>query len=233
MFLYIRGLRASNLGDKSMTIKEVTSTMKTALGYFGSGGGGYTLPNLLPPLFRKKDDGGLSPAEQKPRTPQERTNSAVKKANADNDYRYNAELNRSAVNFTAEIEDAPYSMLLNSYAAYKNPELKDIKYFSKNTVCATYRGQSVRIKSSDADGKKVQEINFEDGSQVCYTTFLNDGKMSLNGEDFDIPSGTVVETKSVNGRMFSQLIQLPDMKRKVVEIPEYIKEAGQILRVES
>ena len=44
-----------------------------------------------------------------------------------------------------------------------------------------------------------------------------------------MPAGTILEVKSVNGRVFSQLIQTSDMKINVVNKPEIIDKAEEIL----
>lgn len=79
------------------------------------------------------------------------------------------------------------------------------------------------------DGNKLQEINFADGSQIKYITFTKVGKMEINGEEFEMPEGTIIETKSVKGRVFSRLIQTPDMPKTVINKPEYLDKAEQVL----
>ncbi len=98
------------------------------------------------------------------------------------------------------------------------------------TKVTSYKGKKVEIKCKILDdGSKLQEVTFDDGSQVKYITFLKGGKMDINGEEFEMPVGTIVETKSANGRVFSQLIQTPDMQKKVINKPEYIDEAEKAL----
>ena len=90
--------------------------------------------------------------------------------------------------------------------------------------------KQVKIKCNVLeDGSKQQEIYFDDGSQIKYITFTKGGKMKINGDEFEMPEGTVVETKSVNGRVFSQLIQTPDMQRNVINKPEYLDRAAESL----
>lgn len=210
-----------------MTVEKVSSPsfVNTALGYLGLGKGGYSLPDFTKiPLFRKNDN-PIASSNQEPRSSEEKTDSAVKKANEANNNRMIAEINRSA-----EI-DSPYAKLLTSYAAYNSPELTDFTKASDDTVYASYKRKSVEIKfSTSEDEKKQQDVIFDDGSQINYTTYLKDGKIKLNEEEFDIPSGTVVETKYVDGRMFSKLIQLPNMQKKVANIPEYLNNAEQLLK---
>lgn len=92
------------------------------------------------------------------------------------------------------------------------------------------KGKSFKITCKILDdGNKLQEINFDDGSQIKYITFTKNGKTKINGEEFEMPEGTIIETKSVNGRVFSQLIQTPDMPRKVINKPEYLDRAEQAL----
>jgi hypothetical protein len=146
---------------------------------------------------------------------------------ADCVYAYYNSANRliAEINRSAEPDSSFYEMLLPGYAAYKNPELSDLNFLPENMISATYKGKPVQIKISGIDDEKeVQEINFIDGSHICYVTFLKEGKMNINEEEFDMPTGTVVESKFVNDRMFSQLIQLPNMTRKVVAKPEYLGE---------
>ena len=198
-----------------MDIERVTfSTLNNNLHNF--------IANILPPKKIKKysniDDDEFTATNSEPRSSEARTNAAVKKSNEANNYRLIAEINRSA-----EPDSSSYEMLLPGYAAYKNPELSNLNYSPENVISATYKGKPVQIKISDIDDEKeVQEISFNDGSQICYVTFLKEGKMNINEEEFDMPSGTVVESKFVNDRMFSQLIQLPNMTRRVVAKPEYL-----------
>ena len=210
----MRGVK--NLGDKTMDIERVTfSALNNNLHNF--------IANILPKQIKKYNnaaDDEFTSTNSEPRSSEARTNSAVKKSNEANNNRLIAEINRSA-----EPDSSFYEMLLPGYAAYKNPELSDLNFLPENTISATYKGKPVQIKISDIDDEKeIQEINFVDGSHICYVTFLKEGKMSINEEEFDMPTGTIVESKFVNDRMFSQLIQLPDMTKKVVAKPEYLSE---------
>ena len=95
----------------------------------------------------------------------------------------------------------------------------------------SYKGKKVEIKCKILDdGSKLQEVNFDDGSQIKYITFLKGGKLDINGEEFEMPVGTIVETKSANGRVFSRLIQTPDMTKKVINKPAYLDEAEKVLQ---
>lgn len=213
-----------------MTIQKVTSTINMALGYFKSGNEYFLRDNNKRPLLKMGKN--LPSQNQEVRSEEERTKTAVLKSNETNFDKYiNPAINASAVNDPTKPEtDVFYDRLLNLYSAYKNPEVDNMTLGSGGVLSASYRGKSVEIRVGDIDDeKRQQEINFDDGSQVCYTTFLKDGKMTLNGEQFDIPEGTVVETKSVKGRMFSHLIQLPDMQREYFKKPEYLAEAEKIL----
>ena len=69
------------------------------------------------------------------------------------------------------------------------------------------------------NGTQTQEINFKDGSKINYLIYSENGKMDINGEEFEMPAGTIVETKTAQNKVFSQLIQTPDMARTVVELP--------------
>ena len=178
------------------------------------------IASMLPKQIKKYSnaDDEFTSTNSEPRSSEARTNAAVKKSNEANNNRLIAEINRSA-----EPDSSFYEMLLPGYAAYKNPELSDLNFLPENMISATYKGKPVQIKISGIDDEKeVQEINFIDGSHICYVTFLKEGKMNINEEEFDMPTGTVVESKFVNDRMFSQLIQLPNMTKKVVAKPGYL-----------
>ena len=150
-----------------------------------------------------------------PQTPQEKTDGAVKKFNASNEQRIIA-----ATNSFAEIDND--CMLLQEYCAYRNADFKNTTFtpVSEDTISGKYRGKDVEIKLTDNnDGKQTQEINFEDGSKISYLIYSENGKMDINGEEFEMPAGTIVETKTAQGKVFSKLIQTPDMARTVVELP--------------
>ena len=173
----------------------------------------------------------LPSSGSEPRTQKERITAAVIKSNEANKERLIAEINRSG-----EI-DSVYDKLLPEYSAYKNLELKDVMFtpVSSDTVNASYKGKSIEIRFYDLnDGNKLQEIKFEDGSQIGYITYINGGKIKINEEEFEMPAGTVVETKTVKidkgSRVFSQFIQIPDAQRKVINKPEYIDIAEQALK---
>ncbi len=202
------------------------SSVSTALRDFGT-----TVKNILP---RKKKidkqssgsgDKFAANSDSEPRTEEERTRTAVMKANEANRERLVAEINRSG-----EI-DSVYDKLLPEYSAYQNPELKDFTPVSSDTVTALFRKKQVEIKfSTTEDDNKQQDIKFADGSQISYITFTKDGKMKINEEEFEMPEGTIIETKSINGRVISQFIQTPDIQRKVINKPEYLDEAEEVLK---
>ncbi len=158
---------------------------------------------------------------------QKRTEAAIKKSNSDNEQRIAAE-----INISADLNNNYYDKLLQLYRAYNNSDLKGLTFtpVSEDTAIATYKGKNIEIKSTILeDGNKQQEINFDDGSHISYLTFTNGGKMKINEEEFQLPAGTIVETKSVNGRVFSKLIQSPDEQKKVVNLPEYLTDAEHAL----
>ncbi len=200
--------------------------VKTTIREFGS-----RVSLLVPRKPRRQarwlyDDTGdeFNYSDSKPRSSEERTCTAVMKSNEANIVRLAAEINRSA-----EI-DSVYEKLLPEYTAYINPELNDLVSASSDVVSASYKKKPVEIKCKALDdGIRQQEISFNDGSQISYVSFSNGGKMRINEEEFEMPVGTVVETKSVNGRVFSQLIQIPGMQRRVVNKPEYLDKAEQII----
>ena len=153
---------------------------------------------------------------------------AANKANSENDLRLVAETN----NF-ARLDDN-YNQLLQQYKAYKNPSLENVEFnpVSEDTISGLYKGKPVEITCvMSEDGNKQQEIKFGDGSKISYVVFSEGNKMTINGEEFEMPEGTIVETKSVNGRIFSQLIQTPNMSKTVVCVPEVINTAEQILGI--
>ena len=194
------------------------SDLKTTLRGFSS-----TVKSIVPrKQKRRNQDNGdeFNYSDSEPRSSEERTNTAVMKSNEANQLRLVAEINRSA-----EI-DSIYEKLLPEYMAYINPELNDLTSVSPDIVSASYKKKPVEIKCKALDdGNKQQEINFADGSQVSYVSFAKSGNMKINDEEFELPVGTIVETKSANGRVFSQLIQIPGMQRQVINKPEYLDKA--------
>ena len=190
---------------------------------------GSTVKNII--ILRRKSKQDIAPQDDEfeysnsePRSAEERTNSAIEKFNEANEERLIAEINRSG-----EIESV-YDILLPEYCAYITPELDDLIPVSSDTVYASYRGKPVEIKFNTLDnGNTVQEIIFEDGSKIRYETFSTDGKMTINAEEFEMLSGTIIETKSANDRVFSQLIQTPYMQRKIIKKPEYLHKAEHML----
>lgn len=204
------------------------TTIRTALNSFGTSVKGMVSPYRR--TVRKPAEAATGDefqySDSKPRTSEQRAKSAVEKNNAANEKRLIAEINKSA-----EFDNI-YDKLLQEYRAYSNPELNDAKFnpVSEDTVSAEYRGKQVRVKFNTLeDGSKQHQVNFNDGSKIDYVTYTNGGKRNINGEEFELPSGTVVETKSVNDRVFSQLIQLPNTQRKVVNKPEYLDKAEEII----
>ena len=202
------------------------SPVRTALSNFGSNLK-RIIPNKIVNNNQNHDTGDkLQRSNYEPIPAEQRLEAAIIKYNESNKERLVAEINRSG-----EI-DSVYDKVLLEYGAYKNPDLKGLTFtpVSENTVTTKYQGKPVEIVFNVfEDGKDQQEINFEDGSQIKYITFYKSGKMDINGEEFEMPEGTIVEIKSANGRTFSQLIQTPDMQRKVIEMPEGLDEAKQAL----
>lgn len=181
----------------------------------------YKRENKNPTSGSNKD--GFSHSDANPVSEQERAGAAIKKSNVGNEQRIAAE-----INISADFHNNYYEKLLQEYRAYNNPDLKGLTFTpeSEDTAIATYKGKNIEIKSTiREDGSKLQEINFDDGSKISYLTFTNGGRMKINEEEFQMPEGTIVETKSVNGRMFSQLIQSPDMQKTVVTMPQYLNNA--------
>ena len=209
-------------------VQNVTlSSIRTAISNFGS-----SVKGMVTPYRRVNNNQSSASGDEfqysdsKPRTSEQRAKSAVEKNNAANEKRLIAEINKSA-----EFDNI-YDKLLQEYRAYSNPELNDANFspVSEDTISAQYRGKQVRVKFNTLeDGSKQHQVNFNDGSKVDYITYTNGGKRKINGEEFELPAGTIVETKSVNDRVFSQLIQLPNAQRKVVNKPEYLDKAEQII----
>lgn len=164
-------------------------------------------------------------SDAEPRSEEERTRTAVIKSNEANKERLVAEINRSG-----EI-DSIYDKLLPEYFAYQNPELADFTPIAADTVTTTYKKKQVEIKFSETDdGNKQQEITFSDGSKINYIIFTQNGKIKINEEEFEMPEGTIIETKTINDRIISQLTQTPDMQRKVINKPEYLEKAEEALQ---
>ena len=209
-------------------VQNVTlSSIRTAISNFGS-----SVKGMVTPYRRVNNNQSSATGDEfqysdsKPRTSEQRAKSAVEKNNAANEKRLIAEINKSA-----EFDNI-YDKLLQEYRAYSNPELNDANFspVSEDTISAQYRGKQVRVKFNTLeDGSKQHQVNFNDGSKVDYITYTNGGKRNINGEEFELPAETIVETKSVNDRVFSQLIQLPNAQRKVVNKPEYLDKAEQII----
>ncbi len=209
-------------------VQNVTlSSIRTAISNFGSSVKGMVTPYRRVNNNKSSASGDeFQYSDSKPRTSEQRAKSAVEKNNAANEKRLIAEINKSA-----EFDNI-YDKLLQEYRAYSNPELNDANFspVSEDTISAQYRGKQVRVKFNTLeDGSKQHQVNFNDGSKVDYITYTNGGKRNINGEEFELPAGTIVETKSVNDRVFSQLIQLPNAQRKVVNKPEYLDKAEQII----
>ena len=206
-----------------INIEDISlSDVKTTLKKFGSS------VKCVVPRKQSKHSGDsrdeFKHSDSKPRSSEERTNTAVMKSNEANNVRLVAEINRSA-----EIESV-YEKLLPEYTAYINPELKDLTHASADVVSASYKGKPVEIKCKVLDdGNKQQEIKFHDGSQISYVSFPKGDTIKINEEEFEIPVGTIIETKSANGRVFSQLIQIPNMKVKVINKPEYLDTAEKLI----
>ena len=203
------------------------SPVKTAIENFGS-----RIKRKVPLNFERKNhptakDDEFSRSGDEPKSADERTEAAVKKFNAANELKMVHE-----TNFFAELDNG-YDKLLQEYKAYKKPVINSETYtpISEDTVSASCNGKPAQItfKQQD-DGNKSYEIMFNDGSQVNYLSFANGGKMKINGEEFEMPEGTVVETKMVKDRVFSQLIQTPYMTSNVVNMPEGLDKVEQLLQ---
>ena len=200
------------------------SPVRTALRHFGS-----AVKRMVPFKGANKEHSAsgdeLKRSDSEPLTKEERTDGAIKKFNALNEQNLVRE-----TNFFAELDND--FKLLQEYRAYNNPDFSDLEFspVSSDTVSGKYKGKSVEIKfSTSEDGNKLEEISFHDGSKISYVTFSQGGKMNINGEEFEMPEGTIFESKSVQGRMFSQLIQTPNMLRSVINKPEGLEKAQQVL----
>ena len=183
------------------------------------------LPNNLSNKHKGKEENDeFTTSGSEPRPTSERLKAAVTKFNGGNELRIVA-----VTNYCAEPDND--CNLLQLYMAYKNPELKDseLTLLSDDTVTATYKRKQVTIQRNVTDnGSKKYEINFEDGSKIKYVSFTDGGSMEINGEEFEMPAGTIYEEKSVHGKVFSQLIRTPDMRRNVINMPEILDKAEQI-----
>ena len=176
--------------------------------------------------FWEKDD-EFEHSGSEPLPPEERLEAAVKKFNAANELKIVAE-----TNFFAELDND--FKLLQEYKAYKTPSLNNLEFIpiSKDTVLASNNEKPIEIKFEILeDESKQYEIKFYDGSQINYVIFSEGAKMKINGEEFGMPAGACLEIKSVKGRVFSQLIQTPDMQKNVVNMPEIIGNIEQLLKI--
>ena len=204
---------------------SISPMVKTALNNFG-----FAVKTVLRNKIANKkqapmEDDEFKRSDSEPLPQEVRLQAAIKKYNAANELRFVAE-----TNYFADLDND--CNLLQEYNAYRNPEFKDLTFSPvyANTVIASHKGKPIEIKSEILDdGTKEQEINFHDGSRIKYTTFSEGGKMEINGEEYEMPAGAIVETKSINGRVFSQLIQTPDMERNLITKPEYLDVAEQAL----
>ena len=205
---------------------SISPMVKTALNNFG-----FAVKTVLRNKIANKKqapmkDDEFKRSDSEPLPQEVRLEAAIKKYNAANELRFVAE-----TNYFADLDND--CNLLQEYNAYKNPEFKDLTFYPvfADTVTASHKGNNLELKCKILDnGTKNQEINFHDGSQIKYTTFSEGGKMGINGEEYEMPAGTIVETKTANGRVFSQLIQTPDMERNIIAKPEYLDTAEQILK---
>ena len=152
--------------------------------------------------------------------------SIIRKLNAEN------ELTLAVVtNYCAELDNN--LNLPQMYIAYQNHKLDDLELTptSADTVTASNKGKQIEIKYNLLDdGSKQYEINYEDGSKVKYVSFAQGSKMEINGEEFEMPEGAVLEEKSIPGKVFSKLIQTPDMRRNFINMPDILNEAEQTLK---
>jgi len=159
------------------------------------------------------------------RTNEERTTRAVINHNVLNEQKLVA-----ATNYFAELDNE--YQLLQEYGAFRKYELDNVVFepVSADTVSAMNGRKQVEIKCKTIDDKtKLHEINFADGSQLCYVSFLKGGKMEINGEEYDMPEGTIIEKKSVNGKVISELIQTPELQRTFIKHPGVFDKVEQVL----
>lgn len=159
------------------------------------------------------------------RTSEERTTRAVINHNVLNEQKLVA-----ATNYFAELDNE--YQLLQEYGAFRKYELDNVVFepVSADTVSAMNGRKQVEIKCKTIDDKtKLHEINFADGSQLCYVSFLKGGKIEINGEEYDMPEGTIIEKKSVNGKVISELIQTPELQRTFIKHPEVFDKVEQVL----
>ncbi len=189
-----------------------------------------TVKKRMPYSFKDRpvDDGAdeFKNSGSDPLPTSERLNAAVTKFNGGNELKIVA-----MTNYCAEVDND--FKLLQEYKAFKNPSLNGLEFTpsSADTVLASYKRRPLEIKCGELDdGSNQYEINFDDGSKISYISFSNGGKMKINGEEFEMPAGTIYEERSIHGKVFSQLIQTPGMKRNIVNMPECVNEAEQTLR---
>lgn len=161
-----------------------------------------------------------------PLSTEERRQAAVRKFNGENEKKHDI-----ITNLCAENNDYK---LLQEYTAYRNPEFKDLVFtpVSENKVTTTYKRKPVEIEFNILDdGNKTYEINFHDGSKIRYVIFSEGGEKKINGEEFEMPAGTIVETRTIDDKVeFSELIQTPDMQRQVINLPEGLDKAEEALK---
>lgn len=214
-------------GDKTLVDEKITisPTVKTAFQNFR------TAVKRLPHMQsdqspERNEDDKFEHSGSDPLPPDKRLRAAATKLNAEN------ELTLAVVtNYCAE-PDNNY-MLPQMYSAYRNPKLDGLELTptSADTVTASNKGKQIEIKYNLLDnGSKQYEINYEDGSKVKYVSFAQGSKMEINGEEFEMPEGAILEEKSIPGKVFSKLIQTPDMRRNFINMPEILNEAEQTLK---
>ena len=227
MFLFIYRVLKVLQGDKTLVDEKITisPTVKTAFQNFRTAV--KRLPHMQSNKSHKTDenDAYMSSGED-PLPPDKRLRAAATKLNAEN------ELTLAVVtNYCAELDNN--LNLPQMYSAYQNYKLDDLELTptSENTVQTSYKGKQIEIKYSLLDdGSKQYEINYEDGSKVKYVSFAQGSKMEINGEEFEMPQGAVLEEKSIPGKVFSKLIQTPDMRRNFINMPDILNEAEQTLK---
>lgn len=214
-------------GDKTLEDGKITisPTVKTAIQKFR------TAVNRLPHMQSNKHPGSNEEdqfvhSDSDPLPSYERFIAAATKFNAGNE-----PLLAYVTNYCAEFNND--LKLLQMYRAYQSPQLDglELTQTSENTVQTSYKGKQIEIIYSLLDdGSKQYEINYEDGSKVKYVSFAQGSKMEINGEEFEMPQGTVLEEKSIPGKVFSKLIQTPDMRRNFINMPKILNEAEQTLK---
>lgn len=213
-------------GDKTLEDGKITisPTVKTAIQKFRTAVN--RLPRMRSQSPERNEEDKFEHSDSDPLPSYERFIAAVKKFNARNEDRL-----AYVTNYCAELDNN--LNLPQMYSAYQNLELGGLELTptSENTVQTSYKGKQIEIKYSLLDdGSKQYEINYEDGSKVKYVSFAQGSKMEINGEEFEMPQGTVLEEKSIPGKVFSKLIQTPDMRRNFINMPDILKEAEQTLK---